>query len=173
MIPSTQDPRVVSWEGVCQVSDPSAQSFFRFWAPTWKGSVGSKLVLFGVCQWEIWYCTCFGFLINTIRRAAMMVALFWLNRVGVGRRGGEKNSAFGKNPCVVWRQGWVNERNLRKQTEKKMTQSCKKSGTTTNQHNARFFAQDMQIFCHFSANIARFFRYIDQNQKKLLQIQET
>ena len=103
-----------------------------------------------------------------------MVALFGLNRVGVGRRGGEKISAFGRNPCVVWRQGWVNERNLRRQTEKKMTKSWEKSGvTTTNQHNAPFFAQDMQIFCRFFANIARFFRYIDQNQKKLLQIRET
>ena len=135
--------------------------------------MGSRLVLFGVCQWEIRYCTCFGFPINTIRRAAIMVALCGLSRVGVFRRGGEKNSAFGKNPCVVWRQGWVNEGNLRKQTEKKMIQSCKKSGTTTNQHNAHFFAQDMQIFCRFFANIARFFRYIDQNQKKLLQIRET
>ena len=97
----------------------------------------------------------------------------WANRVGVFRRGGEKNSAFGENPCVVWRQGWVNERNLRKKTEKKLTPSCEKSGTTTNQHNARFFARYMQIFCRFFAIIARFFRYIDQNEKKLLQIRET
>ena len=86
MIPSTQDPRVVSWEGVCQVLDPSAQSFCRFWALTWKGSVGSRLVLFGVCQWEIRYFTCFGFPINTIRRAAIMVAL--CGRIVLGYLGG-------------------------------------------------------------------------------------
>ena len=50
----------------------------------------------------------------------------------------------------------VIERIMRKRAEKKLTQSCEKSGTLSNQRNARFFAQDMQNFRRFLANIARF-----------------
>ena len=55
-----------------------------------------------------------------------MVPLFGRNCVGVGRRGGAKFCVFGRNPCVVWRQVWVNERILRKRTEKKIDPKLKK-----------------------------------------------
>ena len=50
----------------------------------------------------------------------------------------------------------VNERILRKRAEKKLTQSCEKSGTLSNQRNARFFAQDMLFFAVFFAILAGF-----------------
>ena len=50
----------------------------------------------------------------------------------------------------------VIERIMRKRAEKKLTQSCEKSGTLSNQRNARFFAQDMRFFRRFFAFLAKF-----------------